>query len=497
VSDEQTTRARAPARRAFWRALAVAAAVIVGALVLQPWWLAPVVAKRLSTSSGRTVHLDRMWVRLSASLAPVVELRGIRVDNAPWAETKRPFAALASATAVFSWRSLEERRPVIALMVLRDGEVDLERRSDGLRNWRLAHPDDRGPGHFKVLAIEGQQATVRFRHEPLELDIEVRATPNAASADTAATDEAMPPQLDAPGSGRSARFPLRATSAEALTLLETGRRFRMRGRLESGGVHLDLDGRVGDIVRWPSVDAQVTLEAPSPARLAALFGAHARAAEMPVRVAGTLRGGSDGYALKALAARLGASDFAGELRWQRGDARDVLHADLTSESAELADLRALVGRRPAATAHKAAATSAGAASAAAPPAAAASGAQRAKRPLDVELGYRARRLRAAELPALQSAALQASLVDGHLRVPRFELGVGGGRVAGSMSLALASRPLQGEIEANASGLRIESLLGERARGAGLSGRVSGRAAVHASAPSLAALAGDANGTVRL
>jgi hypothetical protein len=168
--------------------LAGFAAIALLVLVLQPWWLAPLVAHQLSASAHRAVRIDAMWLSLSASFQPVVHLRGVRIDNAPWADPARPFAALASATAVFAWRSLDERRPVIALMVLRDGEVDLERRSDGLRNWRLAHPDDRGPGRVKVLAIRGERATMRVLDGPLALDFEARATPGTGGLGAADSD---------------------------------------------------------------------------------------------------------------------------------------------------------------------------------------------------------------------------------------------------------------------------------------------------------------------
>jgi len=130
--------------------------VVVLALLLQPWWLAPVMSHRLSASAHREVHFDSMWVTLTGALQPVVHFRGVRIDNAPWGDASRPFAALDSATAVFSWLSVREKRPVIALLVLRGGQIDFERRADGLRNWRLSRPDDRGPGRFKVLSIRGE-----------------------------------------------------------------------------------------------------------------------------------------------------------------------------------------------------------------------------------------------------------------------------------------------------------------------------------------------------
>ena len=78
-----------------WRRLLLAIGLLLlAAIVLQPLWLAPLVGRHLSHSAGRPVHFDRMWVSLSSSLQPVVQLRGVRIDNAPWADSRRPFAAL-------------------------------------------------------------------------------------------------------------------------------------------------------------------------------------------------------------------------------------------------------------------------------------------------------------------------------------------------------------------------------------------------------------------
>jgi AsmA protein len=468
----------------------VALAALV-AVALQRWWLAPVVAHRLAASSGRAVHLDAMWLTLSPSLEPVLQLRGIRIDNAPWADRARPFASLAAATLVFSWRSVGERRPVVSLLVLGDGELDLERRSDGLRNWRLAHPDDRGPARLKVLAIRGERATLRFRHEPLALDLEVRAMPNADSA--ASPGDALPTRIDARGTWRGAPFAIDAATSETVTLLETGRMFTARGRLEADGARLDVDGRLGDIVRWPGVDARIELVA-SPARLLALAGRETSAsAQSPLRVEGTLRGGREGYALQASRARLGATDAAGEVRWRRGEERDTLRAELTSERLEVGDVLPLLrrmGGSARASASRAAASVAGAAASTARAASAP-----APRPTDVELRVAARRVRVDGLPALHGASLDASLAGGTLRVAHVAFGVGAGRFAGKGSIELDERPLRVEAEADVGALPIESLLGERAARRQLSGVLHGRVALRAHGESLDALLASAAGTV--
>ena len=515
------TGAKSPGRIAA-RGLAVVAALVVLALALQPWWLAPLMSHRLSASAQRPVHFDSMWVTLTGALQPVVHFRGVRIENAPWADASRPFAALDSATAVFSWLSVREHRPVIELLILRGGQIDFERRADGLRNWRLRRPDDRGPGRVKVLSIRGENATVRFLHERLELDLEAKATPNLeAAGDSAGPSstpggEALPTRLAIRGTWRSVPFAIDAATSEVLTFTETGRVFGARGQVTSGGARLDFDGHLGDLVRDPIFDARVALTAPSLAPFAPALGDR-RPVAKGIVVAGELKGAPGHYVLSVAKGRVGATDLAGELSWTRGEARDRVSATLTSESASLADLRGLVGRRPAQAVER---VSAGASASARPAASApvlrsvpasepirsmpastpASGAvgpsdSPPRRPIDSELSFAARRLHAEGMPWLKSGRVDAALSDGRLTVSRFDIGVGEGHAIGKGTVDARSHPLRGDVEADVSGIRIETLLPAKASSARLSGTLHGHAALKASGDSAAALLASASGSV--
>ena len=505
------------------RGLAVVAALLVLALLLQPWWLAPLMSHRLSASAQRQVHFDSMWVTLTGALEPVVQFRGVRIDNAAWADATRPFAALESATAVFSWLSVREHRPIIALLILRGGQIDFERRADGLRNWRLRRPDDRGPGRFKVLSIRGENATVRFLHERLELDLEAKAAANASDAGGAGA-ETLPTRLTVRGTWRSVPFAIDAATSEVLTFAETGRVFGARGQVTSGSARLDFDGALGDIARDPIFDARVALTAPSLAPFAPALGGH-RPAAKGIAVAGELKGAPGRYLLSVAKGRVGATDLAGELGWTRGEQRDRLRATLTSESASLADLRALVGKRPTeAVEHVAAAASASArttanspsprsarvkpprhgpapASPPAPsmpasaPAEVGSSGSAPVRPLDSELSFVARRLHGEGMPWLKSGRVDAVLADGRLTVSHFDIGVGEGHATGKATVDTTSKPLRADTEVDASAIRVEALLPAKAARSLLSGALHGHAALRATGDSAAALLASTSGTV--
>jgi len=474
-----------PARIA-GRALAIVVALVVLALLLQPWWLAPLVSHRLSASAQRQVQLDSMWVTLTGALEPAVHFRGVRIENAPWADRSRPFADLEAATAVFSWRSVREQRPVIEVLVLRGGEIDFERRADGLRNWRLRRPDDRGPGRFKVLSIRGENASARFLHEGLELDLEAKATANVDGAGSAG-GEALPTRLAIRGTWRSVPFAIDADTSEALTFLETGRAFAARGQATSGGARLDFDGQLGDFVRDPIFDARVALTAPSLAPFAPVLGRH-RPEAKGIAVAGALKGAPGHYALSIAKGRLGATDVAGDLSWTRGEARDLVRAKLTSESAHVADLRSLAGRRPAQAAERVAVAASAASGVASNDSAPA-------RPVDGELSVAARRLYGEGMPWLKSGRVDAAFVDGRLTVSHFDVGVGEGRATGRATVDTTSRPLRGDAEVDVNAIRIETLLPPKAAGSLLSGTLQGHAALKASGDSVAALMAGASGTV--
>jgi AsmA family protein len=469
------------------RVLAATGVLLLAGVALQPIWMAPLVARELSERAGRSVHFDRMWIGLTTSLEPVLQLRGVRIDNAPWADSRRPFAALAAAAAVISWRSLVQQRPVIALMVLRDGEVDLERRADGLRNWRLSHPDDRGPGRYQVCSLQAERASLRFRHEAADLDLRANARPIAA-AGTAAGPAAPPAaRIEIEGEWRRLSFKIVGTTEAVLTFLGTGRSFALRATVEAGGARLDIDGRAGDIVREPIFDARVALVAPSLAPFAA-FIESPRDEAVAVRVAGTVKAAAGSYTLAVDEARVGSTELAGELGWARGAPRSAVRARLESSAAELRDLRWLATLRAVAAR---AAVPAAVASAAAE---AASGPLRA-RSVDAELSLVARRLHASELPWLESARLDASLTDGQLSVARFDVGIAKGHATGRARVDARERPSRAELELTLHGARLERLLHEAGDKGPLSGTLHGRAELKASGDSVAALLAGATGTV--
>ena len=466
-------------------------ALLLAAVALQPWWLAPWVAHSLAADSGRSVHFDSMRAGLSWRLEPVIHMRGVRIANAAWADTQRPLVALGEMIVRVSWRSLGEGRPVLSLMVLRDGEVDLERQADGHRNWRLRDPENLGPGRYKVQALQAERTTLRFKHAGIDLDLLASA---AANGDASAADGALPTRIALTGRWRALPFTADLATGPALTFIDTGETFLLRGRLDAGGVRVDADGTAGDILDAPSLDARFELAGDSLAPFRAVFGQrHEGAARKPFRLAGRFSGDRRGAALKGAVGKVGGTDFAGDVSLVHSDGRSSVRARLRSESADVADLRWLVGDadRPVGKAVAAPKSVAAAASAAASRPSP-FGLARAR---DVDLAVDVRRLRAAELPWLRSFVLEAVLLGGKLDVGKLEVGVLEGRATGHGSVDMRGDAAIADAELAVNGVRLETLLGEQPAKKRVTGRLQARARIEATGNSVDALLASTTGSV--
>ncbi len=364
-------------------------------------------------------------------------------------------------------------------MVLRDGEVDLERSADGLRNWRLSNPDYRGPGRYKVLSLQAERASLRFRHEGADLDLRASARPSDVTGAEAAA--ALPTQIEIEGEWRRLPFKVSAATGSGVDLSRDrpdvfAARFRHGWRRPARPRRRARRHRSRAARRRPNRSRRAFARA-----VRGVHRSRRGTTSRATRVAGTLKAGGGSYALTSAEARIGATDLAGELGWKRGDERSTVRAHLTSDSAEVADLRWLSALRPVAMRAIAPATIASAAVSSAPVASAP--ARALARSIDADLSLAARRLHAADLPWLQSAKVDATLVDGQLSVPRFDVGFAQGHGAGHASVDMRERPLRAEVDLALRGARVEQLLREPAGKERIRGALQGRAQLRASGDS--------------
>lgn len=466
-------------------------------------WLRRPIEQYLIDRSHREVRISDLHVELGWSLEPTVRLRGVYIENAPWAD-KRAAAVVGEASFTFSLRSLWEGRPVISRLALIDADIDMERQADGLRNWRLNNPEYRGPGKVRVMRLEAQRTRIRFVRRDVDFDIVAASTPMdpAIKIDNAA----LTTRIAFVGELKGFKFSGDAMTGDRLMLVDTREFFPLRGHMVAGESRFDIDGRLADLFMPSATDANVRLAGPSLSKLQPLMRVvlpDTRAYVVETR----LRQTKDEYSFTGLQGKIGGTDFAGKVSFDRSGKRPVLRAELRSESADLSDLRALSGR-----AHAPAGTTSTAAVDAADDAAgrAGKGPDRSGRffpsgpiniehlsALDAHVSVEAKRVTANNLPTLENLRFTAKLDNGLLMLKPIHVGAAGGNVAGWFTLDGQKQPAAVQAKLEFQGIRLERLLATLPNARFSSGSVAASLDLRGHGTSVASILGAASGTLAL
>jgi AsmA family protein len=257
------TPARPPRR---FLALRVALAVLL-AIAAFCWafdwnWCRPLIQHYVMSHSGRTFQFEDMKVHFRDGLDPTIEFRGLAIQNAPWAASRAPFIQAGHLAATLSWRSVGSGMTIIRWLELEDAQVDMERLADGLRNWRISHPDDRGPPHVRVLMLDARRSTLHLIDGTHGLEAQVSSSPLPARVVLAGHPELpLTRRLEFQGRVKGQPFEGAAQVSDVLVFGEPGRWFALRLDALSGAVRVEASGLSNDAHALGDVDCDIKLSA--------------------------------------------------------------------------------------------------------------------------------------------------------------------------------------------------------------------------------------------
>ena len=482
----------------------------IGATLLDWNWFRHPLERYLIHRSHREIRIGDLHIDIGLSLEPTVRVRDVYIENSPWAD-KRPAAAVGEASFTFSLKSVWEGRPVISRLVLIDADVDLERQPDGLRNWRLRNPEDRGPGRVKVLSLEPHRTKIRFVRRDIDLDLAAAASPAGGGANGQPNDVTYPTRIDLKGEFGGTAFSGEILTGALLTFLETGESFPMRGHVSAGKTRLDVDGTVADLIDPSAIDAKMRIAGPSLSKLHPFLRASLRASR-PYEFESRIRQTKGDTSFAELRGKIGDTDLAGEFSIDRSKERAMLRAALRSESADLSDLGFLAGggdsSEKAAEQEKAAPDEAGSARKDSGPDSPQPGKPKPLfsnrafngeplKTLDAHVTLEAKRLKAAELPALESLRFTAALNDGILALKPIDIGLAGGHVAGLFTLDVQHKPLSSQAKMELKEVRLEKLLDRLSKGARSAGSLNGHVDLKGQGDSVAKILASSSGSMEI
>lgn len=467
------------------RAVLAVVAVFVVAIVLFDWnWFRHPVELYLQHRSHREVRIGHLDVDVGFSLEPTVRLRDVYVQNAPWA-SNRPTAVIGAASFTFSLRSVWERRPVISHLVLHNADVTLERQADGLRNWRLRNPDDRGPGRIKVLRLEPHRVTLRLVRHDIALDVTAATRPDPTKGNAVMADAAHPLTIVFEGKYGPAKFEGATATSEMITLIDTGSAFPIRARMTTGSTRLDFDGTIADLYRPSSIDGDLRVAGPTLAQIGPFFRTSLPASR-PFEFRSVFRNGNGTTSFAKLQGRIGSTRLEGNVSFDPVKERPRIDAVLRSPMADLADFGFLtedaVGDEEKGRAPRRAHPSVG---------------SDRLRSIDAHVAVAFAKVQAKDFPELESLRFTADIEDRVVVLQPLEVGIAGGRVQGRVRVDLRRQPVVVKAKADLDAVRIERLLGRHRLGSQVAGPLSGRLDLRSHGSSMAALIDSVSGTAEI
>jgi AsmA family protein len=456
--------------------------VLVLALVLTlfDWnWLRQPLVRYVAGDSGREVRVDDLDVTLG--LNPTIRMRGVYVANAPWASTRTPFASAREASFTVSLRSVWEGRPVVSRLVLVDADIDMERLEDGRRNWRIREAGRIAPGRLTIHTLEAHRTRIRFANRQTGLDVTAVASPAEGQGE-------LTTRVAFTGSYQGAAFSGEAFNQGVVSFRGSDFTFPLRGFLISRKTRIDLDGLFTNFFDLGPMDTHIRVTGPTLSLLHPFIPIHPSESH-PFDLSAQLVQTDNVYRFTQLVGKLGKTDLAGDATLDRSGERPRVRARLRSASAELDDLRPLVGLPSGRSGES-------------------GGRARSRfseRRLDVaklgafdaSVSFEAVKLASAAWPALDSLNVVGELNGGHLQVKPLRIGLAGGRVAGTAAFDTRKELPQAQIELELSDLRLEKLASRLAAKDRFAAPIGGRVKLASSGQSVAALVANASGVMNV
>lgn len=303
-------------------------------------WARPLVIEHLQGRSQREVRIDDLQVRLDRHWQPVVALRGLRIANADWAGPE-PFIDAREASFTFEWTSLFADVRIVREMRLVGARVSLHRQADGLRNWRLTRPDDRGPGRMRILRLAAEDSRLDLVHEGVELQVSLSAQAPPVHED------GYERRITFQGRFHGAAFEGHADTAASISMFGTGEFFPLRGEVRSSDASLQAEGRVADLLRLEQLDAHVRLHGDTLAALKAFIPGTPWPHSKPYRFEGDLAKRGDTWSARRAQLRIARTDLGGDATFAlRPDGRHELKGQVRSRALHVEDLPLEPGDKP-------------------------------------------------------------------------------------------------------------------------------------------------------
>ena len=506
--DASTKSAAASAGRKVppWSKVLAVFAVLLGILVLVlaffPWdWLRGPLNRYVSDRTGRHFEITR---RLDVKLGRTTRILadGIEFANPEWA--KDPFLVKAKAAEVdiHLWPLLRGL-VVLPLIKLTQPELGLQMEPDGRRSWALGRDtsDKRNLPDIGALVVD--QGSMHFLSSGHGADIQTEFAIDERG------DAKLPLGYKARGTWQKEAFTANGRAGNVMNLggAEKGS-FPLEISAEAARTTLKASGTVDNLATMEGANARFTLQGANLSELYKLLGVVLP--ETPrYEVRGHLTKQGEVWSVNEINGKLGNSDLAGQMAFDRSGEVPLLTGKLQSKALDFDDLAPLVGlpEQP---------RSAGALPGIAPVAAGTPVAKAARaslpagrvlptatldvtrlKAMNADVQYSAARMTNVRKLPLDRMSVHVKLKGGVLLLEPVDFGVAGGKLAGRIRINGNSTPAIAEIKLDARALELNKLFPTAKITQGSFGKIHGVIDLQGRGNSVATMLGTSSGNLAL
>lgn len=478
--------------------LLVALALLV---LFFPWdWLRGPVNRYVSDKTGRHFEITRKLDAKPGFTFRVIA-DGIEFANPGWAKDPHFVTAEGAEIDIKLLTLLFDRKVVLPRISLVKPAISMQKEPDGRRTWAFGGKDtsdERNVPEIGELIVD--QGSLRYLDAAHAADINVQFGIDGS--------QPLPLSYKAKGTWRKEPFTAEGRTGSVLKLSAPLQEpFPLQLAATAGRTHLDATGTIASLSTLDGANVAFDLKGQNLADLYKLVGVVLPATPR-YAVRGSLSKQGDIWTAAKLAGRLGSSDIAGGLVFDRSRPVPFLSGKLQSKALDFVDLGPIVGievePRVAPDADKLRSEAAQRRSTPKSP-------QRAGRkvlpdtPLDfgrlnamnADVWYVASDIKNMEILPLESANLHVKLDNGVLRLEQMRLGVAGGTVAGTLAIDSKTKPAAIETDLDARMLELNKLFPAIPLTRSSLGRVNGKITLAGRGATTAKMLASADGNIAL
>ena len=317
--------------------------LIILLLSIENWnWARDIVSQKISDKVHRkfTINGD---LNIDWSLVPNIRIEQIRFENAPWSE--QPYMLeLAMLDLRIDLMELFKGHILFPEINLIQPKILLEKSADGLANWDLQIDTDQSkPMDAPIPIIE------RLRIEKGRLnyyDVSKKTAINAnfgTIREQVSEEEGTEMKVDGELGGHPLTIDLRAGPLVALREAKVPYPLTLDLKMEKTSAR--VDGTVTDPLQLKGIDLQFEMKGSDPDKFSHLLGIPIPSLP-PYQLKGDFSHHEKIWQIDNFNARIGDSDFEGNISVNLGEKKPFIKADLTSQKADLDDLGTLIGFTP-------------------------------------------------------------------------------------------------------------------------------------------------------